>query len=236
MSDNVGEFLSGEDAGRLSGGGRGGGGAYGNVGGSARQIAVWGAVASPKPQHEDRMDRETADTCWNGIFGLFGSTGEEMRKEVKLAVYAYFGVNGSSRFGEYEREIRTGSGRAVSARDVVKVIGVTRLRQFLRADPSEAYFSLKGSGALDADPVSVAKAVELGVPVGQAYLMADFLKACPEFSASEREVYSRLFERGIMRAGANRGGKSVEQEARDTGMRGVEAQRAAMTQHNGDVF
>lgn len=222
----AGEFMMPESRGGSNAAGRN----------SAMMMEVWSMVAAPRNSHEDRMDPEKATEVWNRIYALFGSTsGEPMRKEVKLAVYVYFGVNGTSQYGDYEGTLRLGSGISVPARDVVLRIGHTNLRRFCRAFVEEAYYALKGSGAMTDDSLIVAKAATKNLPADKAYLLADYLTACPVFSEPERQIYSSLFNANISRAGANRRGKTVDEISEDKRERDISAQRGALHSQNSDM-
>jgi len=173
------------------------------------------------------LSREVADAKWNKIYQVFGVSGEQGRAEVKLALYAYFAVNGTSKCGDYGQTIITSGGATCLASDVVNIIGKDVLRRFFRAYADEPYWALKGSNVLESDGVAVAKAAERNIPSNMVYLLADYLSDCPAMTPSEAAVYARAFSYNIKRAGAARGGRdtaSVDASARDEVL---EAQRAA---------
>lgn len=176
-----------------------------------RNAVDWSGVAVPVTEHEDRMPADDAQRVWNEIYRLFNAAGESAQLEVRLAVYAYYAVNGASTQTKHSREISTGGGEVAAASDVMKCIGVQRIRQFLRSDVREAYDALKDSEVLEADEVAVSKAEEKGIPKGCTFLMADFLRGCPSLTPEEKKIADSAFIYSIARARGARGGLTVEQ-------------------------
>eukprot|EP00249_Psilotum_nudum_P025497 c30029_g1_i1 orf=112-768(+) len=184
---------------------------YGNIT-RMRGENVWGNVAIPEIEHEDRLSASDARDVWNDVFRLFRATGEEAQREVKLAVYAYYGVNGASRRTKHSRDINTGGGASVLASDVGNVIGMHRIRQFLRADVAEAYSALKETGVLENDEVFVSKAMEKGVPRGFMHCAVDYLRGCSLLTEEEKIYVDHHFSYSIQRARGARGGLTVDEE------------------------
>lgn len=193
-------------------------GAYGRVARAAGE-SKWGNVAVPRVEHEDRMAVEEAEAVWNRIYSLFRAAGEEARNEVKLAVYAYYAVNGSSPQTPHSKDIVTGGGVSVASADVLDAIGSRELiRRFLRAHVEEAYSALKESEVLATDDVYVAKVADKGIPRQYAYCGADFLRGCGLLMPVEKDYADRAFNYSVQRARSARGGRTVEQideESRD---------------------
>lgn len=176
----------------------------------------WRNVALPVVEHEDRMTLEEAMVIWNKIYGLFRATGEDARDEAKLAVYAYYAVNGASRQTPHTKQIRTGGGASVLSADVLDAIGSgDQIRRFLRADVDDAYGALKGSEVLSNDDVFSAKVIDKGVPRPYAHCAVDYLRGCSLFTPMEKEYADKAFSYSIRRARAARGGKSVDEIAAD---------------------
>lgn len=199
---------------------------------TVEQLSKWSAMAPVRIPHEDRLGPAEADRIWGVIYGLFKASGEEDRKEVKLAVYAYFAVNGSSPRGDYSQTIFTSGGSSAAASDVVQKIGKDILRKFLRAYPEEAYYALKGSKVINQDPVAVEKAGARGIPSQMAYLVADFFGNCPAMPPSEVSIYNKAFAHNLSRATAGRNGMRIEEVGNAEREVGVNAQRAGQAQES----
>lgn len=177
-----------------------------------RGETAWADVAPPEIEHEDRLPSHVAQEKWNAIFRLFDATNEGAQKEVKLAVYAYYAVNGASVRTLHSRDINTGGGVSVLAADVRECIGETQIRKFLRSDVNEAYSALKETETLERDEVFVKKAMAKGVPRGFAHCAVDFLRGC-SLMTPEEEVYAEMhFNNSIRRARAARGGATITEE------------------------
>lgn len=191
----------------------------------ARGERTWSNVALPEVEHEDRLPLGEAAETWNGIYRLFRAGGEDAQKEVKLAVYAYYAINGASRRTKHSRDITTGGGASVLASDVLDVIGEKKIRQFCRADVNEAYSALKESGVLENDEVFAHLAMEKGVPRGSLHCAVDYLRGCSLLTVEEKEFARNHFNASIEKARNARGGLTIDEEDRLIDNRRLSAQR-----------
>lgn len=170
----------------------------------ATKETSWEHVAVGEPEHEDRMDREQAKRVWTALQSAGGLSGEPAMREVKLATWVYATINGSSRYGNYQRNIVTGSGTKIPASVIPRQVGRDRIRQFLRADVEEAYRALKQSSALLKDSVYVAICAENGVPVDYVHCGADFLRGCSLLTPEEQRYSQMLRNVKFTKAAASR--------------------------------
>lgn len=168
------------------------------------------SVGVPVVEHEDRFPQEAATDVWEDIYTLFRATSEQTRDEVRVAVYAYFAVNGTSRVGKYSRGVTSGS-ETVVVHEIVKQITGGTIREFFRADVVDAYHALKDSGVLENDEVFVQKALDKGVPRGFVHCAVDFLRGCPEFTNEEKQYSDAAFKNAIQRSFVARGGKGLDE-------------------------
>lgn len=203
-----------------------------------RGETVWADVAPPVIEHEDRLPAHVAQEKWTEIYRLFDATNESAQREVKLAVYAYYAVNGASVRTLHSRDINTGGGVSVLAADVRECIGETQIRKFLRADVDEAYSALKETEALERDEVFVKKAMSKGVPRGFAHCAVDFLRGCSLMTPEEEIFAEAHFNNSIKRARNARAGLTIDEE--DNRRRGstLDAQREVtrVSGHVSDEF
>jgi len=175
--------------------------------------AKWSEVNAPVIEHEDRFSNEKCDELWTSLYSLFAATGEGAQSEVKLAVWCYYAVNGTSKRTPHGVDINTAGGTSVPASDVLRVIGAGNTRRFLRGTQEEAYVALTETQALQEDEVFVAKvASKYSIPRAFVHCAVDFLRDCPMFTPEEVRFSDIAFKTSVERATRARGGRTMDEE------------------------
>jgi len=133
---------------------------------------------------------------------------------IKLATYAYFARNGTSRDGDYSAVVRTSLGKDLPAAAIKRAVGFNP-RKFMRGCMDESYQALKTSGVMEKDERFVAKAATFGVSPECAFAIADWFDECPAFTPKERAAHDAARNHGLNRARNARGGTSLEDVERN---------------------
>jgi len=183
----------------------------------------WKAVAPKSVEHEDSMSPDNVKVCWEKIYkaARILSADEATKRSLRLALYAYAAVNGTSRVGNYGKRVTLSGGNVVEAAVIPQSVGKFNIRQFFRGNMTEAYEALKSSQTLALDSRFVAKWQAYGIDASVCYAVADFLDDCPHFTPEEERAHSIARTQGIERSRRARGGKgleAVEQDERDLAM------------------
>lgn len=172
----------------------------------------WENVKPPSIDHEDALDKEIVDEMWNSLYREIGkaSADEEAKAAVRLAVYAYAVINGTSREGAYAGRVKVSDGSKFDAALIPRVTGKTRIRRFFRGCMEESYVALKASRVIEDDARYVAQVSELGISPENAFATADWFKDCPVFTPAEKLAYDMSANKGKTRAALSRG-KTLEE-------------------------
>jgi len=175
-------------------------------------------------EHEDRLDPSAAQDVWNDIYSVFGASGEGAQTNVRVAIYGYYAVNGTSRRTPHNCDITTSDGVTIASADVLKCIGKENIRKFMRSDVADAYFALKETDILTNDAVYSTKMErERGVPRSYCYVAVDYLRGCPEFTPDEARYAEKAFQLSISRAAVARGGVDIDEEDMQESLKHVQA-------------
>lgn len=188
--------------------------------------SVWVKALPKHVDAEDTMSPAMVKKSWNDIYreaGMRGSSEDEQRA-VRLAVYVYFALNGTSRVGNYTGRIVTSSGVAFDSAVLVRVLSKFSLRRFMRGNMDESYEALKMSGAMSQYPRFIAKVGELGISPEVAFATADWMSDCRFFTPEESRANRLAFNYAIKRATGSRQGRSLEDVERSDVQSGLRAQ------------
>jgi hypothetical protein len=173
---------------------------------------------------EDSMSPKDVAMVWQRIYKAAGANGEDAQKAVRVAVYVYGRVNGTSRAGNYQGECVPSTGSSFPAAAIPQATGSLVIRRFYRGNMAESYQALKHTGWLVNHPRVLAGAARLGVGPSEAFAMADWMKDCQYFTPAETRAFEASFTTGIERATRARGGQSLEQVEAEGTRETMEAQ------------
>jgi len=196
----------------------------GPVVGNNNKAFDWSSLKPKVVASEDAMSAENVSSVWASIEKEHGfrSLSEEQRAGLRLAVYAYFARNGTSREGDYSGTVTMYDGTVIKAHLIKKACGFEP-RKFARGSMYEAYNALKESRIMEEDERFVAKAASLGVGASEAFATADFLDDCPFFTPKELKAHDTARNYGLRRAKGARGGRSLEDVVDDRVNDGLQA-------------
>lgn len=174
-------------------------------------------------------------TAWNAIYAKIGmrSADEKEQAGVRLAVYVYGVLNGTSSVGAYSGTVTTANGRTFQAAVIPQVVGVNDIRRFFRGNMLESYTSLKSSKVMERNPAFVASKARFGATAETAFATADWMKDCPEFTPAEKNVHEASFNFSIEKARRSRGGKSLDEVKREDNEDNLSAQGPLSGGHMG---
>jgi len=180
-------------------------------GGSVSQID-WTQFKPVVVSHEDTMDAAEVKATWQKIYRDSGYTtlNEDTQRSVRMAVYVYLCVNGTSREGAYDGKCVTKDGVSFPAAVIPRAAGKMKIRRFMRGNMEESYVALKNSKVIEEDEKYVAKVAKLGVSADLAFATGDWFTSCPKFTPSETRVHEASFTHGVERAKLARGGRALE--------------------------
>jgi len=158
------------------------------------------------------MGPQATKKAWSRIYAYAGvSSGNEAEKRaIRLALYVYCCLNGTSRAGVYSGSIKTSSGHEFSASVLSRGVGVESIRRFMRANADESYEALKESGVMEKDDRFVAHVAKLGISAENSFATADWLDGCPKMTQAEKAANEAARDRGLERAIRARGGRTLE--------------------------
>jgi len=173
----------------------------------------WAELKPKSVDHEDAMSASRVAAVWARLYEHAGLTGlsEDQQAAVRLAVYKYCCINGTSRVGSYSGVMVTSFGDTVGAAVIPRAAGVGNVRKFLRGNMIDSYHAMKQSGCIEDDERFVAKITSLNLPSETAFATADWLTGCPEFTPAEAAAHQVSFYHGLERARRARGGKTLEE-------------------------
>jgi len=172
----------------------------------------WKAVKPTGVDHEDTMNSAKVKKVWTEIYKLAGlkNPDETTQRAMRMAVYVYGCLNGTSREGNYNGEMRLSNGTAVPASVIPRATGKMQIRQFYRGNMNESYEALKQSGVIEEDERFVAKVAQLGISASCAFATSDWMGDCPLFTPAETAAYNASFNVGLQRSRRARDGKTLE--------------------------
>jgi len=199
----------------------------------------WDAYNPVRVDKEDQLSDKKAKERWSALYSLIRlpSASEEIKKQVRCAVYAYCCVNGTSRVGNYKGDIAITSGTEFASAMLVEAVGSMDLRRFLRAGMEESYNYLKHSQYLkEKEPKFIARAAALGIGPDEAFAMADWLTDCPKFTPMERHAHDVSRVRGLTKAKYARNGDTLEQIAGEANEAAIKAGSSAPEISGSGVF
>lgn len=159
---------------------------------------------------ESVMGAERVKKVWAELYKEVGATSEDSRMSVRGAVYVYGALNGTSSVGNYKAKIRTSEGKEFDAAAIIRSTGKD-VRQFYRANMTEAYYFFKQSDVMQHYPDFVKKAEALGVGPAEAFVIADFFVNCSLFTPAETRFHQTATEYSLVRASTARDGKTLEE-------------------------
>jgi len=196
--------------------------------------SVWVKALPKHVDVEDAMSPMLVSQKWAEIYReakMRGSSEDEQRA-VRLAVYVYCALNGTSRVGNYTGKIITSTGVSFDSAVLVRVLSKFSVRRFLRGNMEESYEALKLSGAMSKYPRFISKAGELGIGPEAAFATADWVSDCSLFTPEESRANKAAFEHAVVRARAARQGRSLE-EVEQSEVHGNLRAQGAESQHSG---
>jgi len=172
----------------------------------------WAGLKPKSVGTEDALGESQNKQTWEKLYGLAGaaSADEAAKQGIRLAVYAYCCVNGTSREGAYEAMLKTATGLEFSASVIPQAASRMSIRKFLRANIVESYTALKESGIIEENERYVAKVSLLGISASCAFATADWMGDCPLFTPMEVKAHEISFNVGLERSRRSRGGVSLE--------------------------
>jgi len=199
-------------------------------------VVNWADYKPKVSPSEDALSVEECKEVWAKIekyAGLFGIS-EDDKRSVRLATYAYFARNGTSRDGDYSRSIVLNNGKKLEAAAIKRAVGFYP-RKFMRGCMEESYVALKSSGVMDEDERFCAKAASYGVSSDCAFAIADWFDECPYFTPKEKQAHEAAKNYGLTRARGARGGMSLEDVEKTRVAEGLHAGKAESSYADGPV-
>jgi len=174
---------------------------------------AWGSLKPKEVGYENAMGKDQVKEMWKKIYERIGrgAKSEKERQAIRLAVYTYAMINGTSREGTYGARIRTSDGTEFSAAVIPQVTGKLAIRKFFRGCMHESYEALKESDVAADYPEFISKAASLGIPADCAFAMADWFTDCALFTPLEAKAHLTSFNNSVARAQRSRGGRKLEE-------------------------
>jgi len=171
----------------------------------------WASFVPKILPSEDALSAEQCNVIWGNIanYAGFRSASEDVQKSIRLATYAYFARNGTSRDGDYSGVIKMSTGDDLPAADIKRAVGLNP-RKFMRGCMEESYVALKGSKVMEQDQRFVAKAAAFGVSADCAFAISDWFDECSFFTPKEKAAHEAAKNHGLNRARNARGGMTLE--------------------------
>jgi len=193
----------------------------------------WVSLSPKRIDEEDALGADANRAVWEKVYRASGKAqaGEKERAGIRLAVYVYGALNGTSREGNYNGECQCFDGTKFAASIIPQSTGRMNIRKFFRANMLEAYDALKSSRVMETYQRFLSKAASLSVSPEAAFATADFLADCPKFTPSETRAHDAAFTRGIERARRARGGRGLEEVEHGRMTANMEAQGADASHH-----
>jgi len=172
----------------------------------------WADLKPKSVGNEDALSDDQNKLVWEKLYKMVGaaSAEEDTKKSIRLAVYAYCCVNGTSRDGQYEVPFKTSTGLEIDSAVIPQAASRMQIRKFLRSNMIESYEALKSSGVIEENARYVMKVSALGVSPACAFATADWLTDCPLFTPAENRAHEASFTASVERAKRSRGGHSLE--------------------------
>jgi hypothetical protein len=164
-------------------------------------------------EHVDALAPEANKAMWQKFYSAAGysSAGEESKAGLRLAVYLYLLVNGTSREGAYSGDLRPRDGNLVPAATLVRVCGSAGVRRWMRANQAESYDALRAQPLENIVPRYVASVAKLNIGTQEAFATADWLTGCEKFTPTEVRAHETSFDTSVNRARRARGGHALEE-------------------------
>jgi len=201
---------------------------------------VWTDLVPKHVDSEDTMSPVNVSKTWEKLYAKVGmSQGSESEKAgVRLGVYTYGALNGTSREGNYAGLITLSNGKTIPASAIPAATGRYEIRRFFRGNMKEAYTALKSSGVLLENPKFVAHAAALGVSADNAFATADWFTDCPYFTVAEARAHDMVMKHGLDRSRRAREGRSLDEVESDRVMSVLEVQgpKIAPSRHGAVEF
>jgi len=167
---------------------------------------------SKNPSYEDTMPKAQVDLVWTAIYKAAGANQEPQHDAVRVAVYGYGARNGTVSVGAYRRSIETSDGLSFDSA-VIPRAAKDNIRQFYRGNMNDSYTALKESGELADDDRFMTRVLNKGVPSHAYIALCDWMKDCPQMTATESEHHLRLFSLAVHTANIGRGGSLEDVKA-----------------------
>lgn len=174
--------------------------------------SVW-VLAKPKVHvMEDAFPPDDVKEAWNVVKQLanMATASEADERALKLAVYAYLCANGTSREGNYSRDMKLSNGKTIPSSVVPRAVGRHAVRRFMRGNMSESYRALKESKTMEENTRFVSDRAAAGIAPCAAFATADWLDGCAEFTPEEERAHRAWRAYSLTRASAARGKKPLE--------------------------
>jgi len=172
----------------------------------------WAAVMPVAVPAEDAMSPGRVAAAWEVIYREVGARSESERKAVRLALYVYATVNGTSSVGKYSGDVTLSNGQVFNASVIPRAVGRNAIREFFRGNMDEAYEALKKSHAIEKlAPRYVMKWEAKGVARDAVFATADYMRNCTKFTPAEANANTLSFNMGVARAAVARKGHSLEE-------------------------
>lgn len=174
-------------------------------GGFADMVPASVPVAKVMSPNDNRV-------VWEEIYAKAGiaSKGEDVKRALRCAVYLYWAINGTSPEGSYTGNIVTAKGTSFPVSIVVAASTRLAVRQFARANATEALAFFRATRVLQQQQVLVAKADELSVTLDSLVGMVDFFDSVAGLTPVEKACQSAMKNYGLVRARNSRGGRDTQ--------------------------
>jgi hypothetical protein len=178
-----------------------------SVSGGKKQGAVeWAKRRARQVDYEDSVTLRSSREIWASLYAAAGATNEQDQEDVRMAVYEYCALNGTSREGNYAGRMKTAGGKEFAAVSLAHAATKGQIRRFMRGNMRESYVALKESGALMDNARFMAKVAQDGVPADAYMAECDWMTFNPMFTPLESVHNARLFSVRRDAAEKNRGG------------------------------
>jgi hypothetical protein len=165
---------------------------------------------------ENAMGAEQVAEVWKKIYVAVGGASDETKKSaVRLAVYTYAMINGTSREGAYRALCKTSYGTTFPASVISQSTGRMEIRRFFRGNMTESYEALKASDVATDYPDFVASAATKGISADCAFATADWLTDCYLLTPAEERAHNVSFTISVEKSRRARGGHRLEEVEAD---------------------
>lgn len=183
-----------------------------NSEGNAPVVSGWADLKPASVGLENAMGAARVEGVWESIYKLVGGASDESKKRsIRLAVFTYAMLNGTSREGAYRARCKTSYGKEFDAAVIPQSTGKMDIRRFFRGNMTESYIALKSSGVAADYPDFIAKAATKGISQDCAFATADWLTDCHLLTPAEEKAHNASFTISVEKARRARGGRGLEE-------------------------